>query len=77
MVMQIKIKKLDGGVENFECEATDTVEQVKQTLAERAGFSKEQVRLIYKGTPMPDKETLAERKVQPGDVVHMILQMRG
>jgi len=50
---------------------------VKQMLAEKAGIKKEQVRLIFKGQPMADDKTLSDHKVEAGNVIHMILQMRG
>jgi hypothetical protein len=46
-------------------------------LAEKAGIMKDQIRLIYKGTPMNDSLTLKDHKVEKDSVVHMILQMRG
>lgn len=46
-------------------------------LAEKSGISFDQVRLIFKGTPMKDSMSLEEHKVEKDSVIHMILQMRG
>jgi hypothetical protein len=51
--------------------------QVKEMLAEKAGIKAAQVRLIFRGKPMTDENTLADAKVNAGDQIHMILQMRG
>jgi len=75
--MQIIIKTLDGQKKPFNFEPEDTVAKVKEVLAEKTGIFKEMIRLIFHGTPMVDEHTLAQAKVQGGNVIHMIMQLRG
>jgi len=75
--MQITIKKLDGQKENFNFDKTDEVSKVKEALAEKAGIASQQIRLIFKGHPMVDTETLEKQGVTAGSTIHMIMQMRG
>ncbi len=75
--MQIHIKKLDGQKEEFSLEPTDAVMKVKETLAEKTGVHKDQIRLIFKGKPMLDDKTLGDQGVTAGSTIHMIMQMRG
>lgn len=75
--MQIIIKTLDGQKKPFNLEPSDTVGKVKEMLAEKTGIYKEMIRLIFHGSPMTDDKTLEDSKVQAGNVIHMIMQMRG
>lgn len=75
--MQIIIKTLDGQKKPFNLDPSDTVLKVKEMLAEKTGIYKEMIRLIFHGSPMNDDKTLEESKVQAGNVIHMIMQMRG
>lgn len=76
-MITFSIKKLDSKKESITIDSNTKLEKVKSIVAEKAGISKDQVRLIYKGTPMNDSQTLKEHKVEKDSVVHMILQMRG
>ena len=75
--MIINVKKLDGQKDEFNIEPNDPVNKIKEMLSEKVGVNKEQIRLIHKGKPMTDDKTFAEQNVQPGAVIHMIMQMRG
>ena len=75
--MQITIKTLDGQKKPFNFEPEDTVLKVKEMLAEKTGIYKEMIRLIFHGTPLADEMSLAQAKVKAGDVIHMIMQLRG
>lgn len=75
--MQVYIKKLDGKKSPFSFEPTTTIRRVKEVLAEKTGIFAEAIRLIFQGSPMKDDKTLEESKVKAGNVIHMILQLRG
>lgn len=75
--MTIFIKKVDSKKETFTIDPSTKVQQIKSMLAEKAALSVDQLRLIYKGTPMKDNESLENHKVEKESVIHMILQMRG
>ena len=68
---------VDGRKQPFNLESSDTVRKVKDMLAEKTGIYAEMIRLIYHGSPMVDDKTLAEHNVVAGNVIHMIMQMRG
>jgi large subunit ribosomal protein L40e len=76
-IITFTIKKLDSKKETITIDSSTKIEKVKSILSEKAGISKDQVRLIYRGTPMNDSLSLAQHKVEKDSVVHMILQMRG
>jgi len=75
--MQVIIKTLDGQRKPFNFEPEDTVSKIKDQLVEKTGIFKEMIRLIFHGTPMQDEQTLKDAKVQAGDTIHMIMQLRG
>jgi len=75
--MQIIIKRLDGEKKPYDIEATQTAGKLKEMLSEKMGISVPQLRLVFKGAPMNDAQTLAEQKVAAGDTIHIILQITG
>lgn len=75
--MQIYIKTLTGRKQAFTFEPSDTVEAVKQALQEKEGITVDQIRLIFSGKQLADADTLESYKIQPGGVIHMVLQLRG
>jgi len=75
--MQVIIKQLDGSKKPFNLEPEDTVAKVKEMLAEKVGLHKAQLRLVFQGSPMVDENTLNQHKVKAGDVVHMIIMLKG
>ena len=46
-------------------------------LAEHSGIKSDQIRLIFKGQPMRDDQKLSDYNVNAGDIIHLILNMRG
>jgi hypothetical protein len=75
--MQVLIKKLDGQKQQFDLEPSQSIADVKEMLAEKCGIFKEMIRLIFKGQPMTDEKSLQDHNVQAGEIIHMIMQMRG
>lgn len=75
--MQIQIKTLTGRQAAFNFEPTTTVRQVKHALMEKEGIQVDQIRLIHSGKQLNDEKTLEEYAVDPGSVIHMVLQLRG
>lgn len=41
------------------------------------GIANDQIRLIFGGKQMADEKSLEDYGVQPGSVIHMVLQLRG
>ncbi len=75
--MQIIIKTLDGQKKPFNVDPEDKVSKLKEMLAEKTGIYKEMIRLIFQGSPMQDDKSIAEQRVEAGNVIHMIMQLRG
>ncbi|RYH28482.1 ubiquitin [archaeon] len=75
--MQIFIKTLTGRKQQFTFENDATLMAVKQALQEKEGIQVDQIRLIFSGKQLSDEKTLQEQNVNPGDTIHMVLQLRG
>eukprot|EP01031_Cornospumella_fuschlensis_P031238 gene31238-37749_t len=75
--MQIFIKTLTGRKQQFTFENDATLLAVKQALQEKEGIQVDQIRLIFSGKQLSDEKTLQEQNVNPGDTIHMVLQLRG
>lgn len=75
--MQIIIKTLTGRKQQLNFESDSTILSVKQALQEKEGIQVDQIRLIYAGKQLSDDKTLQEYSVNPGETIHMVLQLRG
>jgi uncharacterized ubiquitin-like protein YukD len=76
-VMQIFIKTLTGKKSSFDFELENLVKNVKEALQAKEGIKIEQIRLIFGGKQMSDECKLGDYGVKAGDVIHMVLQLRG
>ena len=50
---------------------------ISQILQEKEGVEVAQIRLVYKGKQLADTESLQDAKVDAGQTIHMVLQLRG
>jgi len=69
----VYVKIVDGSRESWRIPLDWTVIQVKEVLSKNTGFSVEQIRLIHRGQPMIDNETLANMGVKDGSILHMLI----
>lgn len=69
--MQITIKTLTGRKQVFNFEDTDTVQDVKRQLQEKEGIQENQIRLIYSGKQLEDKNTLKSYSIVAGGTIHV------
>jgi hypothetical protein len=70
-------KGLDGKKRRINTVSWITVGELRQHFSKASGICLEQVRLIFRGSSLPDEKTLYQCRVERGNVIHLILQMRG
>ncbi len=75
--MQIKIKTLTGRQQPLNIDEDSKIIEVKHQLQEKEGIQVDQIKLIYSGKQLNDEKTLGSYEIQPGAVIHMVLQLRG
>jgi hypothetical protein len=75
--MKLTIKKLDNKREEIEVSEQDTIGKLKQKLADKVGIAVSQIRLIFKGQILENSAMIKDCSLVHGDVVHMVLEMRG
>jgi hypothetical protein len=71
------IKRLDGEKKEMQIDATWTILQVKETFSSKMGIHVNQLRLVFRGMPMENERTVADYKIAPKDMIHIIMQLNG
>jgi hypothetical protein len=75
--MLISIKTLSGRKLALDFEPTQKIIEIKETLQEKEGIPKEQIRLIHSGKVLNDEMKIDECNIQPGNFLMMALHLRG
>lgn len=75
--MQITIKTLTSKSIPLDVDSRDTIKSVKVKLEAREGYPVDQQRFIYHGQQLDNDHTLADYKVQSGDTLRLVMQLRG
>ncbi|CAG8636409.1 24922_t:CDS:2 [Cetraspora pellucida] len=75
--MLIKVKTLTGKEIEIDIEHDDTVARVKERVEEKEGIPPAQQRLIHGGKQLTDEKTVREAGIKPGEVLHLVLALRG
>lgn len=75
--MLITIKTLAGRKVILDFEPSQKIIEIKESLQEKEGIPKEQIRLIYAGKVVNDEMKIEECNIQPGAHLMMALHLRG
>jgi len=70
--MRLKCKPTSGEKFQVEAEEEQSVESLKQQLAEPSGIAAEQQRVIWRGQVLQNSRTLASYGVQPDHTLHLV-----
>eukprot|EP01083_Nonionella_stella_P020094 55717_1 len=75
--IKITIKSLNGNKNELSVANNETVKNVKMALQEIEGIRFDQLRLIFKGKLLKDVETLQQKDIKDGALIHSAIMLRG
>ncbi|XP_062201145.1 uncharacterized protein LOC133903718 [Phragmites australis] len=74
----IRVKTLTGKEIDIDVDfADDTVDKIKERIAEMEGIPPQQQRLIFGGKQLVDSKTALECDLEPGCVLHLVFALKG
>ena len=75
--MLITIKTIAGRKISLDFEPTQKINEIKETLQEKEGIPKDQIRLIYSGKVLAEESKIEEFNIQPGTIILMMMNLKG
>ncbi len=75
--MQIFVKTLTGKSMAIDVTKEDSVQTLKQKIADREGIPADQQRLIFAGKELEEVRTMSDYNIQKENTIHMVLRLRG
>lgn len=74
---QLQVKTLSGKTLTIEVEPTESIESIKQKIADQEGVEESTQRLIFGGKQLENGKTLQDYDVGEDATVHLVLRLRG
>jgi len=74
---QLQVKTLAGKTISVEVEPTESIESVKQKIADQEGVEESTQRLIFGGKQLENGKTLEDYDISEDATVHLVLRLRG
>jgi hypothetical protein len=74
--MFIQVHTVSGRKHQIDVEPGTTIGMIKEELQSREGISVAQQRLLFRGGNLLDQTTIEVARINPGDVLHMVLALR-
>lgn len=75
--MQIFIETLIGKVITLDVDSSDTIATIKKKIRNASNIAVDTQELVYAGTKLKDKNTLADYNVKSGSTIDLVLRLRG
>jgi len=74
---QLQVKTLAGKTLTIEVEPTESIESIKQKIADQEGVEESTQRLIFGGKQLENGKTLQDYDISEDATVHLVLRLRG
>jgi len=76
MDIQIKIKNaIDNNIFPLIIKQNDNIDNIKEKIQDQIGIDKRSIRLIYKGYPLLENESINKYNINNDSIIHLIRQI--